>query len=530
METLQSLITSRADAPGVAVRFRSPGGGLAEWSWPDYVDRARDHARTVVDALDGGRPPHVGILSDNSPDMLVALAGAALGGYVLVGLNTTRRGAGLAHDAVRSDVQMILVDDANRSLLRGVDLPGVTMRPLSETITEDPGPAVSRDLVPVRTVTLDDPFMMIFTSGTSGDPKAVLVSHLNVANAGDNLARRFGLTADDVFYLSMPMFHSNSVVAGFSPALHAGGTMAPARFSASRFVDDLRTLGITYLNYVGKPLAYVLATPEGPDDADTPLRITFGNEASDRDIAEFGRRFGTYVLDAFGSTENGVIIERTPETPAGSIGRGLPGVAVYHAESRTECAVARFDETGALVNADDAVGELVNTSGPGFFSGYYNDPAADAERMRGGMFWSGDLAYVDADGWIYLAGRTSDWMRVDGENLAAAPVERILTRLEAVSQVAVYGVPDRDGVGDQAMAALVLRDGATLTPGEFSAFLAAQDDLSPKAWPRYVRLAGRLPTTATNKILKRTLVAQALQADGDVLWHRPDRRREYTVW
>ena len=111
----------------------------------------------------------------------------------------------------------------------------------------------------------------------------------------------------------------------------------------------------------------------------------------------------------------------------------------------TECAPAVFDEHGALTNFDEAVGELVNTEGAGLFAGYYNDPAATNERMRHGMYWSGDLAYRDADGWIYFAGRTADWLRVDGENLAAAPIERILQRLTPVSQVAVYAVPDRAG-------------------------------------------------------------------------------------
>ena len=123
-----------------------------------------------------------------------------------------------------------------------------------------------------------------------------------------------------------------------------------------------------------------------------------------------------------------------------------------------------------MINADEAVGELVNTSGTGFFTGYYNGEEATAERMRHGMYWSGDLAYRDADGWIYLAGRTADWMRVDGENLAAAPIERILVRLPDINRVAVYAVPD-ENVGDQIMAAVVLNEGATLTPEGFEAFL-----------------------------------------------------------
>ena len=111
----------------------------------------------------------------------------------------------------------------------------------------------------------------------------------------------------------------------------------------------------------------------------------------------------------------------------------------------------------------------MNTTGGGAFGGYYNDPDATNERMRHGMYWSGDLAYRDAEGWIYLAGRTADWMRVDGENMAAAPIERILLRLPRLNQVAVYAVPD-PSVGDQVMAALVLNDGTHLEPAEFEAF------------------------------------------------------------
>ena len=130
------------------------------------------------------------------------------------------------------------------------------------------------------------------------------------------------------------------------------------------------------MNYVGKPLAYILATPERDDDADNPLRVAFGNEANDKDIAAFGRRFAVQVEDGFGSTENAVIIIREEGTPKGSIGKGIEGIAVYNSDTVTECAVARFDATGALANADEAVGELVNTTGSGFFTGYYNDPEA----------------------------------------------------------------------------------------------------------------------------------------------------------
>ena len=522
-ETVQQLLRERAEDDNTAVRY-----GDESWTWREHVAEASAVASALIGIADAERPMHIGSLLGNGPDMLRAMAAAALGGYTLCGINNTRRGEGLLKDLRRAECQVLVTDAEHLPLLDGLDLDGVRVL---DTSTEEWGDLVAAagPLTPAREVEAMDTFMMIFTSGTSGDPKAVQVNHLMVLFSGLNLQSRFELGPDDVCYVSMPLFHSNAVVAGWSPAVCGGATIVPERFSASRFLPDVRKYGVTYMNYVGKPLAYVLATPELPDDADNTLRVAFGNEASDRDIDEFMRRFACDVWDGFGSTELAVIITREPGTPKGSIGKGFDGVAIYNSETITECAVAVFDENGALANADEATGELVNTQGSGYFNGYYNDKSANDERMRHGMYWSGDLAYRDADGWIYLAGRTADWMRVDGENLAAAPIERVLQRLEAVNRVAVYAVPD-ENVGDQVMAAIVLQDDASLTPEELEQFLGEQADLSAKAWPRYVRIASDLPSTATNKVLKRELAAEGASAgSGGVLWTRAARGTSYAV-
>lgn len=515
-DTLQQLLELRADQDSIAIKH-----GDRSWTWREHLAQASHHAAAVIGVADPDRPLHVGVLLGNTPDMLVAMAAAGLGGYVLCGINTTRRGSALARDIVRADCQILITDARYRHLLDGLDLPGVRVFNIDDAAWSELL-AGAGELFPHRKVAPTDTFMLIFTSGTSGDPKAVKVMHLTVLYAGMALVERFGMDATDVCYLSMPLFHSNAVLAGWGVALGAGAAMAPSEFSASGFIDDVRNYGATYMNYVGKPLAFVLATPEGPGDAENTLRVAFGNEASDRDIAEFGRRFDCAVWDGFGSTEIAVTITREDGCPVGSVGKGFDGVAIYHAETVTECAVAVFDPHGALANAEDAIGELVNTQGAGLFSGYYNDPDATGERLRHGMYWSGDLAYRDADGWIYLAGRTADWMRVDGENLTTAPIERILQRLNAISRVAVYPVPDQY-VGDQVMAAIVLRDDGELTPVAFEEFLAAQQDLSPKAWPRYVWIAHDLPSTATNKILKRELIARGVDPVGRTLWKRDGR-------
>jgi fatty-acyl-CoA synthase len=247
----------------------------------------------------------------------------------------------------------------------------------------------------------------------------------------------------------------------------------------------------------------VLATPERPDDADNPLRSVYGNEGAPADIDRFAARFGCRVIDGFGSTEGGIAIGRTPDTPDGALGPMPDGIEIIDVDTGQPCPVG-------------AVGELVNVGGPGRFEGYYNDPEANAQRMSGGVYHSGDLAYRDEAGYAYFAGRLGDWLRVDGENLGTAPIERVLARHPDVTEVAVYAVPD-PAVGDQVMAALVLASGAEFDTDKFRAFLAAQSDLGPKQWPSYVRVSTSLPRTATFKVLKRQLSAEGLDCADPVL-------------
>lgn len=502
MSTVRDLLLAQAESDRVALRWRE-GDRIAELTWRQYVAAAWRLASALEARLDPALPPHIGVLLPNGAAMALHLAAAGFGGHVLVGLNSTRRGEALEADIRKADCQFVIDSD------------DLARQSLVECRAES---GVSRPNEPTR----DDLFMLIFTSGTSGNPKAVRITHDKIVYPGKYLTERLGLTSDDVFYISMPMFHSNSVMAGWAPALTLGATFAVSTFSASGFLPDVREFGATFANYVGKPLAYVLATPQTADDSDNPLRLIFGNEAGARDIATFAERFDCRVVDGFGSTENAVVVTRVPGTPPGALGRGLDGVAILNQETLQPCPPATYDASGRVTNLEECTGELVNTLGTGQFAGYYNDPEATAERMRGGMYWSGDLAYADAEGWIYYAGRTSDWLRVDGENLAAAPIEAILLRHPAVSQAAVYALPDPQS-GDQLAAALVLTD--QVTTEDFATFLEQQPDLSPKAWPSIVRLMDELPRTATNKVLKRELQADGVPTQNR--WIRQPRTLRY---
>ena len=532
-ETVDAFLRAHAGDEGIALRFEDES-----WTWPEATAAAAQRAALLLSTRKAG-PLHVGVLADNVPEYVHWLSAAALAGATVVGINPTRRGAELARDITHTDCQVLIVDPSYADLLEGLDL-GEALGPdriwgLDDADYHERLAAhADADLATVdaalaaegRAVGPDDLYLLLFTSGTSGAPKAVKCSQGRLARIAGIVAMGFGLGPDSACYLSMPLFHSNALMAGWCPAVAGGATSVLRRkFSASAFLDDVRRYGVTYANYVGKPLAYILATPEQPDDADNPLRIVFGNEASDSDIAEFGRRFGCVVIDGYGSSEGGASVSRTPGTPPGSLGPAGPDNLVLDPETGDECPLAEFDADGALVNAEEAIGELVSRQGGAQFEGYWRNEEAEAERRRDGMYWTGDLAYKDADGYLYFAGRSSEWLRVDGENLAVAPIERILQRHPDVAMAAVYAVPD-PVVGDQCMAALVLRPGATFDPEGFAAFLGEQADLGTKSAPRLVRIVDALPTTQTNKVLKRQLQQEAADVD-DPVWLRPGRDLTY---
>ena len=472
-------------------------------SWRQHVQSGADLAAALRARLDPGRPPHVGVLLGNTPFFSAVLVAAAQAGLVVVGLNPTRRGAALRRDIEHADCQLVLADDLANGYGDGFVPAGMAVVDVTSAAWADELATFRGSPITFVDSAFDDLFMLIFTSGTSGEPKAVRCTHEKVAGPGVMLAERFGLGPADTCYLSMPLFHSNAIMAGWAPAVAAGASIAlRRRFSASQFFPDVRKFNATYANYVGKPMSYILATPPRPDDADNPLRIVYGNEGAPRDLTRFATRFGVTVVDGFGSTEGGVNIARTPETPEGALGPLPEGLDILDVDTGLPC-------------PPGVIGELVNVEGPGNFRGYYKDPEAEAERMAGGAYHSGDLAYRDEAGYVHFAGRLGDWMRVDGENLGTAPIERVLMRYPDVTEAAVYAIPD-ESVGDRVMAALVTPEGTDFDPVEFRDFLAAQADLGPKQWPAFVRVANALPRTETFKIIKRRLSAEALDCDDPV--------------
>ncbi|MGA8372552.1 MAG: AMP-binding protein [Acidimicrobiales bacterium] len=519
--SVADLLVARAGDDRIGLRFEDQ-----QWSWREVVDQSAARG-SVLSELRRDGPFHIGVLLGNIPDYLLWLGGAALVGAVVVGVNTTRRGEALADDIRRTDCQLLVTDAEGAALVDGLDLGFDADRVM---LVDDPDTAelvrghlgASAAAVAAAAKPMpEDLYLLLFTSGTTGTPKAVRCTQGRLAAIGERAAALYGFDRDDVAYCSMPLFHGNSLMALWAPVLAVGATVALARrFSASGFVSDVRRHGVTTFTYVGKALAYVLATPAGPDDADISLRRGFGTEASVADHAAFEQRFGCRLTEGYGSSEGGATIARTPDTPTGSLGKPHEDVAVIDPATMKECPPGVFDDAGRLVNGEESVGEIVNRSGLGGFEGYYRNEEANEDRTRNGWYWTGDLAYRDADGFFYFAGRRGDWLRVDSENLTAGPIERVLLRFADVAAVAVYAVPDARS-GDQVMAAFEMLPEVSFDPARFARFLEAQPDLGTKWAPSFVVATASFPQTASGKVTKEVLRAQGWWATEDPVFWRP---------
>lgn len=528
METFAEVLRARTGDDRTSLLFED-----RSWTWDELVHESADRAAALADLVPRphGRQVHVGVLLENVPDFVFWIGAGALAGAVVVGVNSSRSGPEIAQDIRHADVDLVVTESALAHLLEDVDhgLPPGRILDIDHPSYAGLLASYRGSPLPARLPSPEDIALLLFSSGSTGAPKAVIVGQGRLGRLSEALVERTRMRPDSVAYLCMPLFHGNAVMLNLATAMRVGATVALTRkFSAGGFSRDVHSYGATFVNYVGRALSYVLSRPEDPRDRTGTLALAFGTEASEADVVRFSERFGCEVVEGYGSSEGVFRIGRTPDSPTGSLGLPAAGADVRILDEATghECPRARFDESGRLLD-QAAVGQIVAVGGAASFEGYYRNPGAMAERVRGDDFWSGDLGYRDADGYFYFAGRSSDWLRVDSENFAAAPVERVLQRFPGVLAAPVFAVPDAR-TGDQVMCALEMAPGTGFDPEAFGAFLAAQPDMGAKWWPRYVRVAQVLPLTGSNKIDKAPLRAAAWQT-GDPVHERVGRTSSYRL-
>ena len=276
----------------------------------------------------------------------------------------------------------------------------------------------------------DEPFAIMYTSGTTGRPKGVLVSHRMLRLAGEAAALVSAARDGDVLYVWEPLFHIGGAQMIVLPLIRDVTLVVAERFSASRFWADLQACGATHMHFLGGILQILLKQPPGPLDRTHGVRIAWGGGCP-RDVWEpFETRFGVEIRECYGMTECSSFTTANLDGTVGSVGKPLPWFDV-----------ALVDLAGKPVAGGERGEMVVRERLPGALTrGYFNDPDATAKAFRDGAFHTGDLASHDAAGNLYFHGRMTDSVRVRGENVAAAEVEDVARKHPAVEDCVMIGV------------------------------------------------------------------------------------------
>jgi fatty-acyl-CoA synthase len=544
---LGAQIEARADHPDLSDDpFLLQGDRV--WTWRRFRDESVRTAHFLLGRLgqiDETRPGHVAMLLENHFELLSLLGGCGYAGLTLFGVNHGLRGDTLAGVLNQSQARVLVVGErfwpevarvmpqlksiapenvlvlgsGNESLPDGAS---DFVAQLSSEVGD-----VERALAPpdVRVET-DRPLMVIYTSGTTGLPKGILNNHFKLLAIGMAISKNLELDRSSTGYACMPLFHSNAMFIGFMPCFQVGGRMAlRERFSASGFVPDVLAHGVTFWNYVGEPVHYVLgalAEQYGGDEErilaevarhpDNRMRYAIGNGASPPDIDRFIRWLGLDdMLELYGSTEAAISCFRRLGDPRGSVGEITdPAVRILD-ERGHECPPAELDRDGKIANYADAVGEICRVApDTSLFQGYFANPEANSSKYREGVYHSGDLGHVqrvEGRRFLFFDGRSDDWIRKDGENFSAAQVGRLIQEHPDVWLAAAYGVPC--AVSDElVMVALKLHPGAEFDPQAFYDFCeeaVSHGSMDRKWFPDFVRLVDEFEYTQTQKILVRHL-------------------------
>ncbi len=521
--------------------------GDRTWTYRQLRDESVRTAHFLLRRLgtvDEQHPGHVAMILENHFELVSLLGGCAYGGLTLFGVNTGLRGETLTGVLNHSRSRLVVVDerflpelDRVRGQLKSIAPENILVltedgrdregyRSLTAAVASEVAESGKSLDAPARDVDPTANLMVIYTSGTTGLPKGINNNHLKLCATGIGVSTQLALGRDDCGYACMPLFHSNAMFVGMMPAFWAGGRLAiNERFSASKFVPDVLRHGVTFWNYVGEPVHYVLTAIEkqyGGDEArilaevannpKNKLRYAVGNGASPPDIDKFIRWLGLDdMFELYGSTEAAISTFRRLGDPRGSVGEIQdPQVKILN-ERGKECPEAVLGPDGKITNYNEAVGEICRCAqDTGLFQGYFDNPDANDSKYRDGVYHSGDLGHIishDGRRFLYFDGRTDDWIRKDGENFSAAQIARLVTEHPDVDLAAAYGVPC--AVSDElVMTALKLRDGAKFDPKGFFDFCEGQvtgGSMDRKWFPDFVRIVDDFEWTGTQKILVRPL-------------------------
>lgn len=458
----------------------------------------------------GVRPgDRVAVMLQGGCDFVRVWLGLGTLGAVAVLLNTELRGAFLRHQLQNAGVALAVVDGGLVEAVGEVAGEVPLLRRLVPVgpLAGDPGALELVDWGSWRRASeyagpppaARDVACIMYTSGTTGPSKGVLMPHAHCTLYGIGTIEAVELSHDDRYYIVLPLFHANGLLMQLGATLLAGiPAILRPRFSASSWLGDVRTHGATVTNMLGAVAAFVAAQPATQHDRDHRLRAIMTAPNHPAHEAVFRERYGVRdVLSGFGMTEVNIPIW-------GRIGKSCPGAAGWVYAKYFDVVIAD-PETDQPV-APGEVGEiLVRPKAPfGFMAGYHAMPEKTVEAWRNLWFHTGDAAVMDETGLVTYVDRIKDCIRRRGENISASEIEALVAAIPGVAEVAAYAVPsDIPGGEDEVMLAVVPAPGTQLSIEELG---AKADAVLPRfARPRYVEFLDALPKTPTGKVQREML-------------------------
>jgi len=453
------------------------------------------------------------IVMQNHPEFVDLMVASSILGTVFVPIDPRTRGDKLRYmldfaeckgtfvaDYALAEVENAWQGDASRWIatlgVEGSDHPCV------EEILASPGPTAELEIAS------DDPaapMQILYTSGTTGDPKAILSSHGRYAISA-TLPAVFGLRPDDCIYTGLSLTHANAQVISLGMVLHTGirGVIS-RKFSKSRLWDITRRYGCTFFNLLGGMTTAIYAEPPRDDDADNPVRLILSAGMPAAIWEDFSRRFGVQLFEFYGAAEGGLTFNPTGIGPVGSCGKAPPSLQLAILDDNgNSCPPGQAGEI-CFRNADGSCPELT----------YLKNPGASARKTAGGWLHMGDVGHVDEDGWLYFHYRMGGGIRKNGDFVNTAFVEKALSEIDVISDAYVYGAAVTEDLAPgekQVIAAVVAADPDRFEPG--AVYAVCREKLDANSVPDFIQLVPEIPKTASEKPQERFLL-EALDIKAD---------------
>jgi carnitine-CoA ligase len=447
------------------------------------------------------------IMMQNHPEFVDAMVGSSIAGTIFVPIDPRTKGRKLQYMLDYAECSGIFIADYALPGLLAVaaQLPGLRWAWIlrSEPAAFPAAPFTMLDFAAVLAEPVLDlpilsrdsglPMQMLYTSGTTGDPKAILSPHARFGGVAA-LGPAIGLTAEDRPYTGLSLTHANAQLITLGNVLKMGlrGTFSQ-RFTKSRLWDITRAYGCTTFNLLGGMTTAIYSEPEHADDADNPVRYVLSAGMPAAIWEKFSRRFDLQIFEFYGTAEGGLSMNPPGVGPIGSIGRPPPSM------------VAKIFDEGDRECPPTVQGELVfrNADGSCPPVSYYKNDAASRGKTRGGWFRTGDICHVDFEGWLYFDYRDGDAIRCNGDFVNPTFIEKEIAEHPDVDDVFVYGIEAASDVPGECdvVATVVLR--RQHPPDLDGLFAWCRARLERNSVPAYLQILEEIPKTASEKPMKR---------------------------